>query len=79
MKIRSGLILAGMAIGVFLCAGSSAACPRCFAAASKNVLNAYYVSIAFFVLIPAGIIGALVLWISRHASSQRNFEEVHAG
>jgi len=79
MKIKSGLILAGIGIGVFLCAGSTAACPKCFAAASHQVLNAYYVSMAFFVLIPAGIVGALVLWVSRQARAPRNLEELHTG
>lgn len=79
MKIKAGLICAGIASGILLCVGSGVACPRCFAAVGPQVLNAYYVSIAFFVLVPAGIVGALVLWVSRQAQSQRNPEELPAG
>ena len=79
MKIRAGLIGAGMVMGGFFFADSSLACPKCFASTSHQVLNAYYVSIDFFVLIPAGIIGALALWISRQAQSQRNLDKFSVG
>jgi hypothetical protein len=41
------------------------ACPKCFAATGKQVLNAYYVSIAFMALVPFSIIGAILAWIYR--------------
>lgn len=47
------------------------ACPKCFASTGKQVLNAYYVSIAFMSLIPLGIIGAVLTWIYRQTHSQR--------
>jgi hypothetical protein len=47
------------------------ACPKCFAATGKQVLNAYYASIAFMSLIPLGIIGAVLTWIYRQTPPRR--------
>ena len=61
-----------LAIAVFLLLPEIAdACPRCFASTGKQVLNAYYVSIAFMSLIPLGIIGAVLAWIYRQTRPQR--------
>lgn len=56
-----------MLIGIFLLPSSTTACPKCFGASAKQVLNAYYVSIAFMALIPVGIIGAILTWIHRQS------------
>jgi hypothetical protein len=55
----------GLAVLFLLWPDISAACPKCFASTAKQVLNAYYVSIAFMVLIPFGIIGSILAWIHR--------------
>lgn len=60
----------GVVVGLFFLPDLGAACPKCFGASAKQVLNAYYVSIAFMALIPMGIIGAITRWISRQAKMQ---------
>jgi hypothetical protein len=61
----------GIAVFLLLLPAVIEACPKCFAATGKQVLNAYYVSIAFMSLIPLGIIGAVLTWIYRQSHSQR--------
>jgi hypothetical protein len=56
------LVIAGM---LFLFPDAISACPKCFAAIGKQVLNAYYVSIAFMMFIPFGIVGGIVIWLYR--------------
>lgn len=67
MKTRLYLPVFGIVVVLFLFPNSSAACPKCFAATSKQVLNAYYVSVAFLALIPFGIIGAILTWLHRQS------------
>ncbi|MCG3121308.1 MAG: hypothetical protein ALAOOOJD_04347 [bacterium] len=65
MKTRLYVPLLGIVLMLFIFPNSSGACPKCFAATAKPVLNAYYVSIAFMSLIPVGIVGAILTWLHR--------------
>lgn len=56
---------------VFLLPTVVEACPKCFAATGKQVLNAYYVSIAFMSFIPLAMIGAVLTWIYRQTHPRR--------
>ncbi|MDZ7362564.1 MAG: hypothetical protein ONB46_17850 [candidate division KSB1 bacterium] len=67
MTIKPYLLAIGMLVGLFVLPDVSAACPKCFAATGKQILNAYYVSIAFLALIPFGIVGAILSWIYRQS------------
>jgi len=53
----------------------SLTCPKCFGASAKQVLNAYYVSIAFMALIPVGIIGAILTWLHRQGRRHQITDE----
>jgi hypothetical protein len=65
----------GIAVFISLLPGLAEACPKCFAAAGKQVLNAYYASIAFMSLIPLGIIGAVLIWIHRQTHPRHSNEK----
>lgn len=67
MKTRSYVPLLGIVLVLFMFPNSSGACPKCFAATAKQVLNAYYVSVAFMSLIPFGIIGVILAWLRRQS------------
>jgi predicted lysophospholipase L1 biosynthesis ABC-type transport system permease subunit len=67
MRIKSSLFAIGMMVGLFFLPDISVACPKCFGASAQQVLNAYYVSIAFMALIPVGIIGGVLTWIHRQS------------
>ena len=56
------LVLGVSAVIMFLPAVSHA-CPNCYASSSKPVLDAYYLSIAFLILIPFGIVGSMLAWL----------------
>lgn len=64
------LLVCSLAVLLLLWPNISAACPKCFGASAKQVLNAYYVSIAFMALIPVGIIGGILTWLQRQNRRQ---------
>jgi hypothetical protein len=67
---KFNLLIAGMPVGLMLLPSLGASCPKCYSAAGQQVLNAYYLSIAFMSLIPLGIIGAILIWIYRQTRHQ---------
>jgi hypothetical protein len=70
MRRKHDLLALGIMLGLFLWPALGEACPKCFAATGKQILNAYYVSIAFMALIPFGIVGAVLSWIYRQNRSR---------
>jgi hypothetical protein len=73
MRRKTYLLALGMMLALFLWPALGEACPKCFAATGKQILTAYYVSVAFMALIPFGIVGAVLSWIYRQ--SRRSAEE----
>jgi hypothetical protein len=75
MRLKLHLFVIGMMIGLFFFPDLALTCPKCFGASAQQVLNAYYVSIAFMALIPVGIIGGILTWLQRqnrrHLDSQK--------
>jgi hypothetical protein len=61
----------GIPVFPLLLPGMADACPKCFASTGKQVLDAYYLSIAFMSLIPLGIVGAILTWIYCQTRTQR--------
>jgi hypothetical protein len=60
---RHRLLAGGILIVFLLIPAFGQACPKCFASTSKQVLHAYYISIAFMGLIPFGIVGSILGWL----------------
>jgi len=67
MRIKRYLLTLRIVLVIFVFPNISIACPKCFGASAQQVLNAYYLSIAFMALIPFGIIGAILTWIQRQS------------
>jgi hypothetical protein len=76
MKIKKHILfLLSIALVILSLPSLSEACPKCFASTTKQVLNAYYVSIAFMAVIPFGIIGSVLMWIYRQRRRQHTVDE----
>lgn len=72
--MKQFFLISAITAFVLCSAGATQACPSCFASSKANALQAYYVSVAFMVVLPFGMVGGVIFWLRRkqqqHANAQ---------